>query len=122
MESMRKPKKTSYSSEPSLRDKLSASFVDSVMTDWEKNRDTAISELRQTDIVKYCELVSKLISPPSAPASPYASAQSVRDVGRLLMQQVGADPEMVTDEMADEAVAANLKLIETLQTIKERDL
>ena len=117
----RKPSPSS--SEPSLRDKLSASFIESVQKDWDENRATAIAELREKDIKAYAELVAKLISPEhSVPSSPWAAAKSSRDIGKLLLAQVGMDPDMVTDEMAYEAVAANLRLIEQLEAIKERDL
>ena len=41
----------------------------------------------------------------------------MRDVGRVLLQQVGMAEYKVTDDLADQAVAANQRFIDELELI-----
>jgi hypothetical protein len=50
----------------------------------------------------------------------FSQAKSVRDIGRMLLQQVDyAEP---SDEAIEQAIAANEQFIETLQAIRDRAL
>jgi hypothetical protein len=84
---MRKSKK--YADEPSIRDRLGADFVRALEADFQVHGINVIEQLREKSPEKYIEAVARLTPPEPIPVSPYAETKSVRDVGRVLLQQVG---------------------------------
>ena len=73
----RKPK----TSEPSLRDKLSAAFLEAFQSDFEANGVAAIEQLRNKSPDKYTEIAARLIAatePQSQPTG-FASCDSMED-------------------------------------------
>ena len=111
---------SSTSNEPSSRDKLSNSFVEALEKDWAENGSAVIEAIRRENPVKYGELIARLVPMDAIlpPAGPYAQAKTVRDVGRVLLREVGLDEWFVTDDLADKAVAANERFIAELEAIK----
>jgi hypothetical protein len=115
---MKREKKPSPSDEPSSRDKLSHSFVNALEKDWAEHGSVVIEAIRRESPTKYGELIARLVPMDlSPPASPYARAKSVRDMGRVLLQQVGLDEWFITDGLIDQALAAEEKFIAELQSI-----
>jgi single-stranded DNA-specific DHH superfamily exonuclease len=112
----RKPKP----SEPSLRNKLSATFLEAFQSDFEANGITVIEALRKESPAKYAEIAARLIAAtePATEKSGIAGAKSMEDVGRRLLQQVGL-PEP-TDEEIEQAILANDKFLEQLQAICDK--
>jgi hypothetical protein len=109
---MKREKKPTPSDEPSSRDKLSNSFVDALEKDWAENGSVVIEAIRRENPVKYGELIARLVPMDlSPPASPYAAAKTTRDVGKVLLHEVGLDEWFVTDRLIDEAIAAQERFI-----------
>ena len=98
-----------------LRQKLTADFVAALQADWDEHGKEIIEALRTKAPTKYAEIVSRLVTPEPMPADPYANIQSLQDIGRALLKQVGLSENQITDEMADRAAAANGVLAETLE-------
>jgi hypothetical protein len=112
---MRKPK----SSEPSLRDKLSADFLIAFQSDFAENGAAVISRLREKSPEKYAEIASRLIAAAEPPTSleDYSRCKTVEDVGKQLLLQMGADESRISDWMIQAAVEANGQLVDRLATI-----
>jgi hypothetical protein len=111
---MRKPKKTD---EPSVRDRLGTDFTKAIEAQWRQHGEAILDAMREKDPSKFAELVARLIPPEPVPVSPYAQTKSVRDVGRVLLQQVGMPEYKISDDLADQAVAANQRFIDELKLI-----
>jgi hypothetical protein len=112
----RKPSKL----EGGARGKLSQSFVTVLEADFQTHGATVIERLREKHPDRYAELVGRLIvavEPAPADGS-FASCQSMQDIGRRLLEQVGlAEPSQ--DEI-QEAVEANNTFVATLENIRNR--
>jgi hypothetical protein len=112
----RKPKNT----EPSLRDKLSAAYLEAFQADFAANGIAVIEALRNKSPEKYAEIAARLIAATEPPAekSGIAAANSTEEIGRRLLQQVGLpDP---TDEEVEQAIRANDVFIAQLEEIRDR--
>ena len=110
----RKPK----SAEPSLRDKLSAAYLEAFQADFAANGTAVIEQLRNKSPEKYAEIAARLIAAtePQPQQEGIAAANSMEDVGRRLLQGVGV-PEP-TDEQIAAAIKANDRFIEQLEAIR----
>src|SRR5262245_60932565 len=107
----RKPK----SSEPSLRDKLSAKFMKDFEADFAANGADVIAELRTKSPEKYAEIAARLIAQAEPPSGVFDKAQNMDDIGRGLLAQVGLhDPSETQIQMA---IAANDRLVAELEQI-----
>jgi hypothetical protein len=84
----RKPK----TSEPSLRDKLSAAYLEAFQKDFEANGIAVIEALRKESPAKYAEIASRLIAATSPPEKKegFASDTSMQAVGRRSVKACGA--------------------------------
>ena len=110
----RKPKPT----EPSARDKLSASFLKAFQNDFETYGVETIEKLREESPSKYAEIAAKLIATFEPKADGFESAQSMEDIGRKLLQSIGFhDPD---DNSIREAVELNNTFVDGLQAIWAR--
>jgi hypothetical protein len=109
--------------EPSLRDRLSESFLRAFDADFEVYGVDTIKQLREKNPEKYCELGGRLIVAAEQPSSdPYANVRTASDIGRKLLEQVGTPAEAVTEEAIAAAVQANETLVNALLQIKARSL
>lgn len=105
--------------ELSARDKLSSSFIKALQKDWSENGVAVIEEIRRTNVVKYGELVAKLIPVQiDPPASPYAEAQGTHDVVRIALLQSGIPECAIDDAMIERAYAAYQHLTDELNAIQ----
>jgi hypothetical protein len=113
-----KPRKTKIA-EPSLRDKLSVNFLRAFQNDFEANGVDVIVRLREKCPERYVELAAKLIAATEPPANTdvWSECKSTEDIGRELLRQVGAEEFSITPEMIEQALAANERLVETLEAI-----
>ena len=112
----RKPK----TSEPSLRDKLSAAYLEAFQKDFEANGTAVIEQLRNKSPEKYAEIASRLIAATEPQSQPdgFAGANSSEDIGRRLLQSIGV-PEPL-DEQIEAAIEANNAFIAKLEAIRDR--
>jgi hypothetical protein len=111
----RKPK----TSEPSLRDKLSAAYLEAFQKDFEANGIAVIETLRKESPAKYAEIASRLIAAtsPTEQKEGFASDNSMQAVGARLLQSVGLiEP---TNEQIEAAIAANDEFIAKLEQIRD---
>jgi hypothetical protein len=114
-----KPRKTK-SGEPSLRERLSQKFLEALEADFQAYGTTVLEKMRESHPERYAELAAKMImtAEPPQPAKGLAAANSMQEVGRILLQQVGL-PEP-TDEEIEEAIKANDVFLAQLEAIKNR--
>jgi hypothetical protein len=112
----RKPKNT----EPSLRDKLSAAYLEAFQADFAANGIAVIEALRNKSPAKYAEIASRLIAAtsPTEQKEGFAAANSMEEVGLRLLQSIGVTEP--TNEQVAEAIAANNRFLEQLEAIKDR--
>ena len=112
----RKPK----TSEPSLRDKLSAAFLEAFQADFETNGVAAIEQLRLKSPEKYTEIAARLIAAREPQQEPkgIAGANSTEEIGMRLLQSIGiVEP---TTEQIEAAIEANNRFIEQLEGIRDK--
>jgi hypothetical protein len=89
----RKPK----SAEPSLRDKLSAAFLEAFQADFETHGAEVIESLRTKDPARYVDIGARLIAASEPP--------------------VGLPEDAATSKMIERAIEANDRLIDELSQI-----
>jgi hypothetical protein len=111
----RKPK----SAEPSLRDKLSQAFLETLEADFRVYGATVIETMRQTDPTRYAELAGKLImtAEPVSKGIDFNSANSMDELGLKLLQSIGFTAP--SDEQIQQAIAANNAFIAKLEAIRD---
>jgi hypothetical protein len=114
----RKPKNT----EPSLRDKLSAAYLEVFQADFAANGIAVIEALRNKSPEKYAEIAARLIAAtsPTEQKDGFAADTSMEAVGRRLLQNIGLDEP--TDEQIQAAIAANSVFMAELEAIRDRAL
>ena len=122
---MRNPRKAKpESNEPSLKEKLSASFLTAFEADFKANGLAVIEQLRVDEPAKYVEVGAKLIAaveqPAPAPGS-FSSCDSQADIAINLLKQVGLPDGAATPSMIEAAVEAQLLFVETLERIAKGD-
>jgi hypothetical protein len=98
----------------SVRDSLATGFIQQLEADWRENGPEAIAAMRRESPTKYCEVVARLVPQETAAKDPFADAQSMQDIGKRLLLQVGANEFALTPSMIEQAIVANDKLIEEL--------
>jgi hypothetical protein len=105
--------------EPSLRDRLSESFLTAFEADFAVNGAAAIEQLRLKDPAKYAQIGASLIAAVKQTNSlqDFSQCESAEDIGRQLLRQVGIDGEAVTPHMLQSACDANDDFVAKLQTI-----
>jgi hypothetical protein len=116
----RKPKAKTV--EPSLRDKLSASFLRAIADDFEVNGIAAIQKLRERSPEKYCEISARLIAAiePKPDGTGFETANSVREIAERCLQSVGC--ESPTEEQIQAAIRESDLYIAQLELIKSKGL
>ena len=97
----RKPKPA----EPSLRDKLSAHFLEAFHADFESHGVEVIQKLRDKDPRAYCEISARLIAASEPPGNGFDNAQTLAEIGVKLLGSVGCPRDMITEDMAEAARA-----------------
>jgi hypothetical protein len=104
---------------PSTRDRLSSAFVQALEKDWAEHGSEVIQQIRQDNPVKYGELIARLVPMDANPlsANDYSRCESLQDIGRQLLRQIGLSEEAITDDMIAAAVEANGRLVDTLESI-----
>src|SRR5262245_33917659 len=107
--------------EPSLRDKLSAAYLEAFQADFQTHGVSVIEQLRNKSPDKYAEIAARLIAATEPRPDPEsaANADSLPELGRRLLKSVGLAEDLITDEMVQEAVAANEKFVATLEAIRD---
>jgi hypothetical protein len=125
-----KPRKTNSNgtsnkakpAEASLLEQLGIPLRDFV-ADFKLHGKSALEQVRLESPSKYLELASKLAALVAAlkPAqSAFHDANSMQDIGRKLLQSVGADDATLTDDQIAQAVACNDAFIAKLEAIRDR--
>jgi hypothetical protein len=112
-----------YGESPSTRDKLSNAFVEALEKDWAEHGSEVIQQIRLENPVKYGELIARLVPMDANPvsASDFSQAQSMQDIGRGLLKQVGLHEDAITQQMIERAIAANDELVARLEQIAQGD-
>jgi hypothetical protein len=108
--------------EPSLREKLSAAFLEALTADFAVNGAAVIEKMRTTHPERYAELAAKLImsAEPQQDPTGLAGANTMEEVGRKLLQSIGLiEP---TDEQIEAAIEANDKFVARLEAIRDTAL
>jgi hypothetical protein len=106
--------------EPSLREKLSQSFLEALTADFAINGPAVIEKMRATHPERYAELAAKMImtAEPQQKADGFASDTSMEAVGRRLLNSVGmVEPDGAAIEAA---IAANDVFVAALESIRDR--
>jgi hypothetical protein len=109
----RKPK-----AEPSLRDKLSAAFLEAFQSDFEANGVAPIEQLRLKSPEKYSEIATRLIAASEPPSDGFEQCNSMEEIGVRLLRSVGLHAP--TEEQIEAAILANDKFIAKLEAIRDR--
>src|SRR5262245_49760681 len=110
---MKKPKPN----EPSLRNKLSQSFLETLEEDFRLYGKNVIEQMRQSDPTRYAELAGKLIMATEPPAEgiDFKNAQSMHEIGTKLLQSFGVhEPD---EDSIQRAIEANDTFVSTLKNI-----
>jgi hypothetical protein len=108
--------------EPSLRDKLSENFMRAFEADFSEHGIDAIKALREKSPEKYSEIAARLIAAIESKPDGFGNCSTMEQIGRKLLQSVGADDAELTDAMIAEAVAANDTFIAKLEEIRNNAL
>jgi hypothetical protein len=127
---MKPRKKNSYNgtsskakpAEASLLDQLGVPLRDFV-ADFKLHGKRALEQVRLESPSKYLELASKLaalVATLKPAQSAFHDANSMQDIGRKLLQSVGADDATLTDDQIAQAVACNDAFIAKLEAIRDR--
>jgi hypothetical protein len=126
-----KPRKTN-SNGTSSKAKPEASLVEQLgmplrdfVADFKLHGKSALEQVRLESPSKYLELASKLaalVATLKPPQSAFHDANSMQDIGRKLLESVGTDNAAITEDMIQEAVAANDRLIAQLESIRDKTL
>ena len=108
--------------EESLLEQLSGPLKDFVI-DFKTHGKTVLEQARQNNPTKYLEMASRLAALVASlrPEEPdgYSKANSMQDIGRKLLQSVGADETMLTDEHIAQAVEAKNTFVAQLEAIRD---
>ena len=106
---------------PSPRDRLSSAFVQALEKDWAEHGSEVIQQIRQDNPVKYGELIARLVPMDANPlsANDYSTCETMEDIGRKLLQQIGLHDDAITEQMIAQAVAANGELVARLEQIAQ---
>src|SRR5215475_14306365 len=100
----KKPK----ANEPSLRDKLSAAYLEAFEADFAANGVSVIEQLRNKSPEKYAEICSRLIAAAEPPRGDGAAdANSLPELGARLLRSVGMAEDAISESAIEEALAAN---------------
>jgi hypothetical protein len=105
---------------PSLRDKLSQSFLETLEADFRAYGASVIETMRQTDPTRYAELAGKLIMSAEPPIKgiDFNDANSMEELGLKLLQSIGfSDPD---EDSIQAAIKANNDFVAKLQAIRAR--
>ena len=91
--------------------------MEALEKDWAENGSEVIAQIRLDNPVKYGELIARLIPMDAnlSSATDFTQCQSMEDIGRKLLAQVGLDNP--TEDQIKVAVAANDQLVATLEAI-----
>jgi hypothetical protein len=117
---MRTPRKASPANkEPSLKEKLSASFLAAFESDFKTHGISVIEKLRVDDPAKYVEVGAKLIAAVEQSPAPdgYATCRSQQDIARKILHDVGAVDEGITTDMIDKVVELQLEFTSQIERI-----
>src|SRR5262245_6204581 len=108
-------KRKSKANEPSLRDRLSENFLRDFEADFAANGKAVIEQLREKYPDRYAAIATQLIASAEPPSGVFDKAQSMADIGRGLLAQVGlTDPSETQIQMA---IAANDRFVGELEQI-----
>jgi hypothetical protein len=112
----RKPKPT----EPSLRDKLSASFMKAFEADFQTYGAEVIEQLREKHPDRYVEVAARLIATLEPKSDSWDDCQSWEDMGNKLLRSAGVeDPDRITPDMIARALEANNRFVDELAQIAQ---
>jgi hypothetical protein len=115
---MSRTRKASKASGNDLRQKLTGDFVTALQADWQMHGPEIIEALRTQNPVKYAEIVSRLAVPePMAAPDDFSQCQSLFDMGKKLLAQVGVPADAINDTMIEQAVEANEAFVDRLEMI-----
>jgi hypothetical protein len=108
-----------YGESPSTRDKLSGGFLEALAKDWAEHGPEVIQQIRLDNPVKYGELIARLVPMDANLPSPsdFSQCQSMHDIGRRLLEQVGVI-EPSEDDIA-KAIEANNEFVSKLEAIRD---
>jgi hypothetical protein len=118
---MSRTRKASKASGNDPRQKLTGDFVTALQADWQLHGQEIIEALRTQNPVKYAEIVSRLAVPDAVLApDDYSQCQSLSDMGKKLLEQVGVPADAINDTMIERAVEANKAFVDRLEMIAGR--
>ena len=125
-----KPLKKNFNGRTSSKAKPEATLLDQLgvplrdfVADFKLHGKKALEQVRQESPSKYLELASKLaalVATLKPAQSAFHDANSMQDIGRKLLQSVGADDATLTDDQIAQAVACNDAFIAKLEAIRDR--
>ena len=105
-----------------FRHDLSSDFVQDLAADWKENGRSTIAKVREQTPDRYCELIAKvvpkemLISADRA-GDDFRDCENQSDIAINLLKQVGLPDGAATPSMIEQAMEAQLLLLETLERI-----
>jgi len=113
MAKVRKPPPAN--SKPSLRDKLTAAFVQNIEADWAQHGTSVIEKLREKYPERYADIVARLTAPAEPPPGPgdYSQCHDILALGRKMLLDNGMPEAALTDQAIEQAA-------EALDALKDR--
>ena len=106
--------------EPTIRTKLSDSFVAALESDWQQNGSEVIKQLRESHVERYTELVGRIIVAEQNRAAAQPDTLMPTDshgIAVKLLEDIGlTEPD---DDACQRALVAYDSLISTLEQIRD---
>jgi hypothetical protein len=110
------------SDQPSALDSLASRVAEALAKDWAEHGDEVIVRIREEDPVEYRKLIVRLVPQDALVPAPgaYADCNSMADIGRRLLEQVGViDP---SEDQVARAVQVNNEFMGKLEAIRDEML
>ena len=84
--------------EPSLRERLSQSYLEAFEADFRAHGISVLEQLREKSPEKYAEIASRLIAASEPKPDGFENAKTMQEIGLRLLKSVGLSEEAITDE------------------------
>src|SRR5262249_23857230 len=117
---MSKRKAGNKPAEPSAHDKLSSSFLAALEKKWEASGPDLLDRMADTDPVRVCELVAKLVPiKPPAPVTNGKQPDTTEEIARHALNEIGMDPDAIEEADIRLAKEAYQKFLKALEDIRD---
>jgi hypothetical protein len=116
----KRKEKSSKAAAPTAHDKLSSDFLAALQAKWESQGPQLLDKMAETDPVKVCELVAKLVPiRPPPPVNGKNAPDTTEAIARQALEDVGMNPQDIEDADVRLAKEAYEQLLDKLERIKD---